>query len=113
MAIDQTEPQGMDAAPYYQLLHTMLRHDGSDEECTRANKAIEWLHVYYKTLNTVSTNAEKGVTSAIYEYWSRYGNAPDRNSLDTLIRGHEQHQTLLDLLGEYDLEAPTLVATSH
>ena len=107
-----SEEYFLDAKPFAEILHMMLRHDGVDElEHDRLPHAYDWLQQRNPVLRRIMTAAEWAVLSLVWRHWTQSGSqkiAPSRYDVGELIRGEQQCQPLLDALQTYDDYLPDL-----
>jgi hypothetical protein len=99
--------------PYHQLVHAMLRQDGSDPEIERTDKVMEWVLNTKPTLEKVTTVDEIRLIDHILEHWSTHKTSPTRETLDTTVRINTKPKALLDLLEAYDKDEMDLKEITH
>jgi hypothetical protein len=107
------EDRNLDLRPYFELIHSLLREDGSDEEITRTNRVMDWVLKNLPTINRVHEKDEMNLIGIIREHWREHGMCPSRNISDILARRKDKPQVLLDLLEGYDEHLPHLRKYTH
>ena len=88
--------------PYFNILHSLLRHDDADSSREATAKAVEWLVRNATTLRKVCSLAEHRVLMAYYAYYDKHKIAPGRELMTQLIRAGQQPEALLAIMEQYD-----------
>jgi hypothetical protein len=107
------DTQGIDPRPYFQLIHAMLRADGSDAEIERTTGVMDWLASTRDTVNRVCSPDEMRMIGLIWLGWQEHKYAPTREAMTTLVNATHQPKVLLDLLEGYDKCADDLKVLTH
>lgn len=103
----------LDARPYFQILHNLLRQHEIDYDPEQTALVVEWVRTNSAILRKVTTTAEFGVLMVFYTHWDKHKIAPDRKMMDELIHSKTQPKTLLDTMAEYDNHAEDLEQVPH
>ena len=103
----------LDARPFFQILHNLLRQDELDYDPEQTAKTVEWVRHNSGVLRKVTTQAEFRVIITFYAYWDKHKIAPDRKMMDELIHSNPQPKTLLEVMEEYDKHVDDLEQVSH
>jgi RecA/RadA recombinase len=103
----------LDPRTYLQLLHAMLRVDGSDAEIERTNRVMDWLARTRKNVDGVCSRDEMGMVSLVWLGWTEHKQTPTRETMTTLVENTHQPKVLLDLLDGYDKCVVDLKTLTH
>jgi hypothetical protein len=108
-------PQGhdLDQRPYFQLLHAMLREDGTDAEIDRTSRVMEWVLRTRHTIDRVCDRTEMQLVGVLWEQFSLHKKTPTRDTMTMVIESGQKPRTLLDLLGNYDKDVHNLKKLTH
>lgn len=102
----------LDARPYFQILHNLIRQSDLDYDPELAANTVNWVRENAMTLRKVTGTAEFAVIMAYYAYWDKHKIAPDSKVMDELIREKQQNQGMLDVMAEYEKYRPELEQVS-
>ncbi len=102
----------LDARPYFQILHSLLRPDDIDYDRDQTAQVVEWLEAKKAVIKRTCSKAEFDVLMVFYAHWENHKIALDRKSIEKVVHARLQPQTLLDVLSEYDKHAPELEVES-
>jgi DnaB-like helicase C terminal domain len=94
--------QEIDARPYFQLLHALLRQDGSDTEIARSNGVMDWWITNRSVINDICSRDEMRVIGIVWLGWTEHKVTPTRDTMSALVLNVDQPKVLLDLLEGYD-----------
>ncbi len=100
--------EALDKKPFYQIIHSMLRHSGDEAEAQRSQMVMEWVARVRETLDKVCEAAEMRLIGLIWKAWKDHKSTPTRETLESLARGETQQGALMDLLNQYDEYLPIL-----
>lgn len=92
----------LDARPFFQILHNLIRQDELDYDRENTAKTVEWVRENAGMLRKVTSPGEFGCVMAFYAHWDKHKIAPDRKMMTELIHSRPQPKTLLDVMDEYD-----------
>jgi hypothetical protein len=98
----------LDARPYFQVLHNLLRQDGLDYDEDLTADTVEWVRSNSSLLRKITTTAEWGVVTAFYAHWDAHRVAPDRKMIGELVHAKQKCEPMLDVLSGYDHHAGDL-----
>jgi hypothetical protein len=101
--------------PYFQLLHALIRHDGSDAEIERTTKTLRWLDRggKNKELQAVTHQEEWDLICDVMRHRSLHHSAPKRETLEATVVTRDKHKAALDVLTRYGKEADSLLVIDH
>ena len=103
----------LDARPFFQILHNLIRQDELDYDPEKTARSVEWVRANSGILRKVCSQAEFGCVMAFYAHWDKYKIAPNRRMMDELIHSKTQPKALLDVMEEYDKHSDDLEQVSH
>lgn len=103
----------LEPRPYFQIFHSLLLDDASEQEIERSNKAIEWTHNRKSVMLRVFSQPELYLIGKAWEFRADNSYCPTRESIETLIRVNHKPQVLIDLLYEYDRHSMDLKTIDH
>lgn len=102
----------LDAKPYFQILHNLIRQSDIEYDAEIAAKTMNWVLENATTLRKITGTAEWGVVMALYAFWDKHKVAPNTKELDLLLREKQQNQGMLDVMVEYEKYRPDLEPAS-
>jgi hypothetical protein len=103
----------LDQRPYFQLLHAMLREDGTDAEIDRTSRVMEWVLRTRHTIDRVCDRTEMQLIGILWEQFNLNKKTPTRDTMTMLIKSGQKPKALLDLLANYDKFVPDLKKLTH
>lgn len=103
----------LDAKPYFQILHNLIRQGDLDYEPSAAAASINWVRENALTIRRVCNKAESEILVTIYAYWDLHKELPSPLVMQELISEKQKNQPLVDLMEEYAKYQPDLKQVSH
>jgi len=103
----------LDPRPYFQLIHAILREDGSDQEIDRTGRVMEWVLRTRHTINRVCDRTEMQLIGILWEQFNLNKKTPTRDTITMLVEARHQPKAVLDLLSRYDKDVPDLMKITH
>jgi hypothetical protein len=99
----------LDTAPFFDLLHSMIRHSDATEEVNRAERVMHWLSDKFSEIDKVIVSKERALLMVVWEHWEKYKHAPSRLGISELVAQKEKAEPLKELLLNYDDCVPDYV----
>jgi hypothetical protein len=103
----------LDQRPYFQVIHAILREDGSDEEVDRTGRVMEWVLRTRYTIDRVCDRTEMLLIGILWEQFSLNHKTPTRDILTMMVQSRPKPKAVLELLALYDKDVPALIKITH
>jgi hypothetical protein len=106
----------IDGAPetFFPLLHAMLRATPSTpEEDARARDVMRWAAEHVQALVGMMDVTETRLFKVLIDHWRDFREAPNRQTLEDMVRKQNLPDLEIGLLGDYDRYLPHLPLTDH
>src|ERR1035437_4086716 len=74
----------IEARPYFEILHTLIRHDDDPKALEQLPGAMAWLDEHLPLLSKVCSHEERAILQHLHEYWAKHGRnlTPSRKALE-------------------------------